>query len=117
MIAAEYPAVIDLAKGPINLRLGGSVEISHDAKPLRVEVTLRCQRCGALTHAQSEPRFIYCDDDHYGFTELGFEGRAQRDCPECASPIGALWRLTLTRHANGTASLGLEPLAGADSES
>lgn len=36
---------------------------------------------------------------------------AQCDCPECTAPMNAKLRLTLTRHADGAASLAGEPIA------
>lgn len=112
MIDAQYPATVHVTGDVLYLSPGESVSIPRDALPGRVEVSIRCTRCGMASRAAADLKFVYCDDDHFAGTELGFEGVAERACFECEAPLRGALAFNVQRHADGSTELTWDRVDG-----
>jgi hypothetical protein len=114
-IAVEYPASIRVSGAEVALRPRESGAIARNAWPERIEVSLRCADCGRHSRGAAHLEFVYCDDDHYARTELGFSARPQSACPNCRTPLAADVTVTVTRYADDSAEVAWDAVSSSRS--
>ena len=90
------------------LRARESIAIARNALPESIEVGLRCVSCGLHSRSDAAVEFVYCDDDHYAESVIGFRARIRYACPRCDAQTSGEVSITVTRHADGSAELAWE---------
>lgn len=97
---ARLPVVqLRFAGQDVALRFKQPVTVTPGAHPERASLPLRCATCDLWCHAEGAVTLVYVDDDHYAYTEFGYEARPAFVCKRCGIPLQAALRFTLTRHS------------------
>ena len=84
--------------GDVALQLKCPIVVGSREQPTHVALPLRCSECDQWCQAEGAVVLAYVDDDHYAYTDLGYEARPACTCKNCGTSLRATLRFTLTRH-------------------
>jgi hypothetical protein len=104
-VAVEYTASIRVAGTEVVLRARESIAIAANVLPEYIEAGVRCVACGLHSRGAAPVEFVYCDDDHFAQSVIGFRARLEHACPRCGARTCRELSITVTRYGDGSAEL------------
>jgi hypothetical protein len=82
----------------VALQLKCPIVVDSSVQPVHAALPLRCSACDEWCQSEGAVVLTYVDDDHYAYTDFGYEACLACACKSCGTSLRVTLGFTLTRH-------------------